>query len=347
LRLDSGSLAKIIDYDSANQVITVGAGMSFNALQKKLQEHNQWLPLRPPFFKENSTIGRLVALAACGPERLLYGAPRDLLLGLRFINSAGDLISAGGRVVKNVAGYDITRLITGSAGTLGFITEATWRLSTMPQRCAAISAEGSLAACKAAATDVLKSNCLPVFVASMPARPQAAGSDRSLWNMVVGFEGFSETVDYQREKCSAILEKAQMKVVDQFDYPVHQGAFAGIYEQLAQSSFILRGDFLLNRVAGFLDSLNGNPALANVFLDFGCGRILAGLDDFSDEQWRRMCSLAEEHGGHVLLEKAPDDFRKANDVFGLPSPTWKVMQKIKTELDPDGTFAPGKLPGKV
>ena len=137
--------------------------MTLKALQEKLQAHNQWLPIRPPFFKENSTIGRLVALAACGPERLLYGAPRDLLLGLRFINSAGNLISAGGRVVKNVAGYDITRLITGSAGTLGFITEATWRVSTLPQRCAAITAEGSLDACAAAALEVLKSNCLPVF----------------------------------------------------------------------------------------------------------------------------------------------------------------------------------------
>ena len=347
LQLDSGSLAEIIDYDPANQVITVGAGMSFDALQKKLQEHNQWLPLRPPFFKENSTIGRLVALAACGPERLLYGAPRDLLLGLRFINSAGSLISAGGRVVKNVAGYDITRLITGSAGTLGFITEATWRLSTMPQRCAAITAEGSLDACTEAATAVLKSNCQPVFVTCMPAKNQAAGADGSFWNMVVGFEGFSETVDYQREKCSGILENGKLKVVDQFDYPVHEGAFAGIYEQMAQSPFILRGDFLLNRVAGFLNSLNDNPALANVFLDFGCGRILAGLDGLSDEQWRRICSFATENEGHVMLEKAPDDFRKANDVFGLPRPAWKVMHKIKAELDPDGTFAPGRLPGKV
>jgi len=257
------------------------------------------------------------------------------------------LISAGGRVVKNVAGYDITRLITGSAGTLGFITEATWRLSTMPQRCAAITAEGSLDACTAAATEVLKSNCLPVFVTCMPAKTQAAGADGSLWNMVVGFEGFSETVDYQREKCSGILEKGQLKVVDQFDYPVHEGAFAGIYEHLAQSPFILRGDFLLNRVAGFLNSLNDNPALANVFLDFGCGRILAGLNGLSDEQWRRVCSLATDNEGHVMLEKAPDDFRKANDVFGLPSSSWKIMHKIKAELDPEGTFAPGRLPGKV
>ena len=291
--------------------------------------------------------GRLVALGACGPERLLYGAPRDLLLGLRFINSEGNLISAGGRVVKNVAGYDITRLITGSAGTLGFITEATWRVSTQPQRGAAITAEGSLEACTAAATAVLKSNCVPVFVTCVPVNPAAAGVDPSRWNMIVGFEGFSQTVDYQLEKCSGILQNGQLKVIDQSDYPVLEGPFAGNYQQVAQSAFILRGDFLLNRVAGFLKALDDNPALKNVLLDFGCGRILGGLDELSEEQWRRMCTLASENDGHVLLEKAPDDFRKDHDVFGLPNAAWKIMHRIKAELDPDNTFAPGRLPGKV
>lgn len=347
LHLASASLADVIEYDPANQVITVGAGISLKALQAKLQEHNQWLPLRPPFFKDTSTIGRLVALGACGPERLLYGAPRDLLLGLRFINSAGHLISAGGRVVKNVAGYDITRLITGSAGALGFISEATWRLSTLPQRCAAITAEGPLDACSAAALEVLKSNCLPVFVTCLPGNSPTTEVDRSSWNIVVGFEGFSQTVDYQLEKCSGMLQKSRLKVMGQTDYPVHEGAFSEVYEKLAQSSFILRGDFLLNRCAGFFRTLDDNLSLSNVFLDSGCGRILAGLEDLSDEQWNRLCGLALENDGHLLLEKAPDDFKKRSDVFGLPEAAWKIMHKIKAELDPDNIFAPGRLPGKV
>jgi FAD/FMN-containing dehydrogenase len=87
--LGSSALTDVIEYDSANQVITVGAGMPLKALQAHLQEQNQWLPVRPPFFTDSSTVGRLVALAPCGPERMYYGAPRDLLLGLRFINSSG------------------------------------------------------------------------------------------------------------------------------------------------------------------------------------------------------------------------------------------------------------------
>jgi glycolate oxidase subunit GlcD len=345
--LESSSLTEVIEYDPPNQVITVGAGLAFKAMQEQLQEHNQWLPVRPPFFKDNSTIGRLVALAACGPERLLYGAPRDLLLGLQFINSSGILISAGGRVVKNVAGYDITRLITGSAGTLGFITEATWRVATIPERCAAITAEGSLDACKATALEILKSNCLPVFVTCVPDIQFTVDAERTHWNLVIGFEGFSQTVDYQLEKCSAMLQDGQLKVLEQADYPVHEGKFSEVYNTLTQSSFILRGDFLLNRVADFIKALNEELSVAQEFLDFGCGRILAGIDDLTDDQWARICNLAIEHDGHVLLEKATDGFKENNDVFGLPNSAWKIMHQIKAELDPENIFAPGRLPGKV
>jgi FAD/FMN-containing dehydrogenase len=345
--LTSRALTDVIEYDSANQVITVGAGMPFKALQAHLQEQNQWLPVRPPFFTDSSTIGRLVALAPCGPERMLYGAPRDMLLGLRFINSSGQLISGGGRVVKNVAGYDITRLITGSAGTLGFITEATLRVSTMPERCAAITAEGSLDACAATALEILKSNCQPVFVCCVPDFQTTAEADQNNWNLIIGFEGFSQTVDYQIEKCSAMLQDGQLKVLEQADYPIHEGKFGEVYNTLSQAAFILRGDFLLNRVADFNTALNEELSVARVFLDFGCGRILAGIEELSDKQWSRISNLAGKYDGHVLLERAPDQFKKHNDVFGKPNPAWNIMHKIKAELDPDNTFSPGRLPGKI
>jgi FAD/FMN-containing dehydrogenase len=131
------------------------------------------------------------------------------------------------------------------------------------------------------------------------------------------------------------------------DYPVHEGKFGEVYNTLARSSFILRGDFLLNRVAGFIEALNEELPASRVFLDFGCGRILAGIDELSDDQWSRICNHAGKHDGHVLLEKAPDEFKKRNDVFGLPNAAWKIMHRIKAELDPDSIFSPGRLPGKV
>ena len=340
--LSSLSLANVIEYDPPNQVITVGAGMSLTALQEHLKPNNQWLPVRPPFFKPSSTIGSLVAMASCGPERMAYGAPRDLLLGLRYIDSRGRMITAGGRVVKNVAGYDMTRLITGSAGTLGFISEATWRVSTMPERCAAITAAGSFDACASTAQEVVQSKLSPIYVTCIP-----VGGDSGDWKIVIGFEGFSKTVDYQMEKCGAVLDNAGLESLDKADYPVHAGRFAETYDEIGTCPFIFRADFPLDRLAGFAVELDGRPAMSKVFVDFGCGRLLAGLDHISDDDWTRICNLLDQRDGHGLLLKAPDEFRNRNDIFGTPRPEWKVMHQIKAAMDPDNIFAPGSLPGRV
>ena len=144
-----------------------------------------------------------------------------------------------------------------------------------------------------------------------------------------------------------MLQEHQLNVLEPTDYPVHEGKFGEVYNRLSLSSYILRGDFLLKRVIDFIKALDDVLSVSQVFLDFGCGRILAGLAQLSDEQWNRICNLASENDGHVLLEKAPDDFKKRSDVFGLPNAAWKIMHRIKAELDPDNIFAPGRLPGKV
>jgi len=100
-------------------------------------------------------------------------------------------------------------------------------------------------------------------------------------------------------------------------------------------------------VAGCINDLDGRATLSEVLLDFGCGRVLAGLEILSNADWARLCEVIDQQGGHGLLMKAPDDFRKENDVFGPPRPEWKVMHRIKAAMDPDNIFAPGALPGKV
>lgn len=345
--IDSLSLDDIIEYDPPNQVVTAGAGMPLKKLQEQLQANHQWLPVRPPLFSESSTTGSLVALAASGPERMTYGAPRDLLLGLRFIDGKGLLISAGGKVVKNVAGYDMTRLIAGSAGTLGFITEATWRVATIPERCAAITADGTFATCAAMALEIIQSNLSPIYVVSIPDNHMAATGTSPNWKIVIGFEGFSKTVDYQIEKCGAVLKNGKLQTLEKADYPVHRGKFSDVYEQLAPSPFILRADFPLDKVSGFVGALDDRPTLSTVLLDFGCGRLLAGMDELSDDEWSHLCDLAAKYHGHGLLVKAPDEFKVRNDVFGTPRSEWRIMHQVKAAIDPDNIFAPGCLPGKV
>ena len=344
--VSSLAMTDIIEYDSDNQFITVGAGMSLQGLQEIIGENNQWLPQRPPFFSTESTTGSLVAMGTSGPERMLYGAPRDFLLGLQYIDSQGRMISTGGKVVKNVAGYDMTRLLTGSNGNLGMITEATWRLSTRPELCKAISVTGALNTCFSAALKLMNANLFPAFVTAVP-EDNVSGQFADQWKMVVGFEGLFKVVEHQVEQCSLLLSDNKLKAGDTWDYALIDGCFKDDFNKIAKAPYTLK---LGTATKNMLDLINRIKAQANLsewLLDFGCGRIFSALDSLDKDQWISLTHTAMSLDGHAQLEKAPKAFRREQDVFGgVPRPEWSVMQNIKKALDPNSLFAPGRMPGK-
>ncbi len=337
--IDSLKMTEIIEYDSDNQFITVGSGVRFTDLQEKLAENNQWLPIRPPFFEAGSTTGSIVAMAAVGPERAAYGAPRDLLLGLQYIDSKGSMVSTGGKVMKNVAGYDMTRLMTGSAGTLGFITEASWKVVTRPEFCQMISACGTLEDCSAFALKLISSNLLPVFVTAVP--------ENGAWKMMVGFEGIGEIVVHQVERCNRLMGEQGLVDSSQLDYSVTEGCFKEIFRGLALLPFIFQADMVIARMQECYGEIEKTAKPSNILLDFACGRIYAGFDALTDEQWSKQNSLFVRYQGHGRLVKAPDDFRRKNDIFGQKRSEWRLSHQIKKVLDPDNIFSPGALPGRV
>jgi FAD/FMN-containing dehydrogenase len=345
--LNSAELDEIIEFDPYNQFVSVGAGVCLDVLQHHLSEKNQWLPIRPSFSVQKHSIGGVMALAACGPERMHYGAPRDFVLGLRFLNGHGRIISTGGKVVKNVAGYDMTRLMVGSAGTLGLITEVTCRVMTVPERCSAISVEGTLAGISALASEIITSRLTPVFVVMIPEKGQSDEMTHRSYELEIGFEGFDKTVDEQLKRTRILFEKDGLVLKHQQDYSVQDGIFKGIYAELAKSSFILRADLPLDQGIGFVQSLDKRLSEPKLFLDYGCGRIFAGFETMPDGMWGQLCDVGNQLGGHVVLEKATAEFKAHNDVFGFDRPEWKVMHRIKNALDPHHIFAPGRMPGKV
>ncbi len=343
--LRSGQLSSTVEYDPANQVVAVGSGMALGSLQDMLAEHGQWLPIRPP-RGDGGTLGGLAALAACGPERLRWGAPRDLLLGLKFVSGTGRPISAGGRVVKNVAGYDLTRLLVGSAGTLGFITELTFRIASLPECCTALVASGSLESCSSAAGELLRSKLEPVFVVTVPGEPALRLDGDGAWQLIAGFEGFRETVDFQSKGCQAVFGKVGLGIDQRRQYTAREGICGEFFDTLRQSPFLLRADLPPNEVSAVISA--GREALggASVLADFGCGRITVAAATLTADAWLGLCEITEEKKGHVILEKAPEEFARRHDVFGPARADWQVTHRIKAELDPHNVFAPGRLPGR-
>ena len=128
LRDDSG----VVSYVPGDLTLTVRAGTPLSEIERVTREHDQWLPL-DPYGSDDGTIGATVATASAGPLATQFGLPRDLVLGLEFVNGRGDVVRGGGKVVKNVAGFDLSRLLTGSWGSLGVITEVTLRLYARPK----------------------------------------------------------------------------------------------------------------------------------------------------------------------------------------------------------------------
>jgi glycolate oxidase subunit GlcD len=357
--LRSTRLIAVTEYDPATQVVGVQAGMPLARLQATLAEHGQWLPLRPP-LGERRTVGGIAALNACGPERLRYGAPRDLLLGLKFISGSGRQISAGGRVMKNVAGYDVTRLLVGSAGTLGFITELTFRIQSVPARCVAVRGGGALEQIEAAASWLLQSKLEPNLVVMLPDQPQrlsssaasstepdpARGAGGRRWQLVAGFEGFRETVDAQVEGCRSGLTRHGLDLVSSWEYPAKEGICREPFDTLYRAPFVLRMDLPPNRIAELLSNWQDLIRHAELLVDWGCGRLTAGLADFGSGDWPRWHAAAAALDATVVLEQAPDGFRQDHDMFGPPRADWELTHKIKRALDPHGILAPGRLPGR-
>jgi glycolate oxidase subunit GlcD len=339
--LATEALNAIIEIDPANQVVTAGAGATLEALQHALAAHNQWLPLRPPLALLRRTLGGIVATGACGPERMVYGAPRDLLLGLWLVDGRGRLIHAGGKVVKNVAGYDMTRLIAGSAGTLGVITQATLKTLTRPEKCTAISAEGPLDVCADLALKILKSSLGAVFAAAEP-----TGTD-GLWRLHIGFEGFADTVEAQLSRVREMLAPAGAAAAAEQDYDLLEGPFAATYGRVAAHPFVIHLSAAADRTASAAEALIRQASPEGLLADFGGGRVTAGAAALDGGAWSELCRWAAQEDGHAVLEKAPDDFKQHRDVFGSTRPEWKLMHRVKDILDPKHVFSPGRLPGRV
>ena len=332
--LRSTKLAEVIEHDHVNQVVTVQSGMPLSELQAILAEHRQWLPLRPP-RSDRCTVGGVAALNASGPDRLHYGAPRDLLLGLRFVSGTGRLVNSGGRVVKNVAGYDLTRLLCGSAGTLGFLTELTFRTLPLPDCCMALEVRASWEECAEAASGLLDSPLEPAFVAATPCGDDADGGP---WQLRVGYEGFTKTVENQAQRTLHMFEQSGLQPSSCRAYGPGEDLFAKTFAVLHSDGYRFRLDVplgcLRNVVAQAWETLRDADSLA----DFGCGRLSVRTTELSDATWQALCRLAGEAEGHAVLENAP---RRHVDGLGIatrPGPERDLVCRLKSELDPHGVF---------
>lgn len=366
LLLSTRGLNRVIEYEPADLTVTVEAGLGFAELQARLNAEGQFLALDPP-SAARATIGGIVASNASGPLRLQYGSARDLVIGTRVANPDGVLTKAGGRVVKNVAGYDLNKLYTGSLGTLGVIVELSFKLHPLPRsRGTVLATFERPEAAAALVTRVMRSPLGPAAMEVLNgAAADALGRAFSvppggcaLAVLVGGFDRAVERVTV--EIAGYCREGGRAETLDEAGgEPLWEGI-----RGLADASDPARPLLKLAvppaaSVAAFerLRSLAQGRGFAPLLVAHaGVGLVYARLErrEWSEADLESLAALAGEarafaraQGGSLVVESCPRGLKERIDVWGEIGPPLRLMRALKEQLDPRGTLNPGRYVGGI
>ncbi len=331
LAISTARLSNIIEYEAADLVVTAGAGMTLADLNVSLEE--QWLPLDPP-DDGRATLGGIFATGLAGAQAVGYGAPRHHAIGMRVALADGRVIKTGGRVVKNVAGYDLCKLFTGSYGTLGMIVEVTCKLRPRPAFVTTLLAESSdLASLLGAAHRILNSELLPVAAEIL------SGGEK--YSLMLRFAGADETVGFQVKKALSIIE-AKVSIIpdderlwsDLAKLPL-QHPDALIWRANVPRKNIGKLLELASKKTGAIRQASVGSGNVRVIEEAGTENALADLEELR----RAAVSL----GGYLTLESAPLNLKADFDSWGEAGNAATLMRRIKARLDGDDRFSPGRF----
>ena len=353
-------LGRLLDHEPGDLTATVEAGMTVAAFQAALGSRGQWLSLDPA-DADRATVGGVLATNASGPRRHLYGTARDLLIGVTVVTADGSVVKGGGKVVKNVAGYDLPKLFIGSYGTLGVIVEATVKLRPLPEQeelvCVRFDRlKDAGAAVKAVAGSDLIPNAIELLDGAAAAGAGVTtGSPAPGAVLVVGFDGVRAPVDWQRAELARLtgpLGGRDLRPLEAAAWPrlapAARAAFptaaavmtlavlpSQVAETMEQGAGIARGRGLVSAWAAHagIGVVCGALASDPVPKDFAAlTAVLA--------EWREM---ARAGGGHANLEWAPLAVKSQVAVWDDPGAAGRIMERIKAQLDPRNILNPGRF----
>lgn len=362
-------LARVVEHEPADLTATVEAGITLDALQAALGARGQWLSLDPP-LPGRATLGGALATNASGPRRYLYGTARDLVIGLRVVGADGALVRSGGKVVKNVAGYDLNKLYIGSLGTLGLIVEVTVKLRPRPEADRACWATfGDVPAAAAAVREVMASDLLPHSIELLDAGATAASAHATGLAaagagaaLVLGFDGLPTTVTWQLGAAERLLCGAGATRVAVLDDATAARALAVVRDMpvtapeplaLARVGVLPAqvGRYTQEAAAAVREAGLGLLAAAHagsgiVRLALTAGGEGRGLPT-TVKTLARLRAEARILGGHFLVEWAPLAVKEEIAVWDPPGPAVRLMERIKAQLDPKGILNPGRFVGGI
>ena len=358
--LDTTRLTRLLEHEAPDLTCHVEAGLTLAALQAQLATKGQWLALDPP-DAEQSTIGGILASNASGPKRLRYGTARDLVIGLRVVQADGEVARSGGRVVKNVAGYDLNKLYIGSLGTLGIIVEANFKLQPLPvsERTLLLTFPNAADAMQTVIA-MLGSLLTPSAIELIDSRAASDMTDffglnlpTNGYTVAINFEGSPVAIDRQVDEARSLARKSGALLVDDLAGKV-QAQFWDAVREHTQGSVTCKAAVLVSQIASYLQAIEqvcqqhelesaivahaGNGIL---FIELRPGDATPRLV----EAIKELRLHAQEARGSMVVEHCPIDLKRRISVWGEPGSDFYLMQRLKQQFDPKGTFVKGRFVG--
>jgi glycolate oxidase FAD binding subunit len=375
-------LCRVVEHEPGDLTATVEAGITVARFQEAVAVRGQWLSLDPP-HAETATIGGVLAANAAGPRRHLYGTARDLVIGLTVVCADGAVVKGGGKVVKNVAGYDLPKLFIGSFGTLGVIVTATVKLRPRPdvERLMAASFD-DVKTCGLAVRAVLMSDLVPTavdLVDAEAARTLGIGENRPA--MVVGFDGLAEQVAWQSQELAHLVAEAGAAApLSELSPEMWTALPLAAARAIPAPTALVRLSVLPARVAEVIEQCAAAARAVGLRAAFnaqaGVGSISAALSGDHPEARapgggplsspgttidgretttqsldRIVATLgdwrtaARAAGGHAVIESAALAIKERIDPWDQPGSALRIMRRIKAELDPKGILNPNRMLG--
>jgi glycolate oxidase FAD binding subunit len=317
------ALDRVVDYSPEDQTITVEAGMRIAALDAVLAKHDQILPIEVG-DRKHATVGGAIATNAFGAQRHRYGSIKDLIVGIEIVRPDGVTARSGGKVVKNVAGFDIPKLMVGSLGTLGGIATATFRVFPKPALTRAVLVRTSPASALYAAC-IEDRSLEPVAVAHYPA----------LGGVVLTFAGVEPAVTEQLAHLAALATMHDTSV-DALD--------AAALERCAELETAVRCEgawrWTVRTDPARARNVAAPPAATAAVSYPTLGVTLAAADDDI-----AMDAVAAARGRSIVFRAMPARARSRIDAWGAPPPAFALMRALKANFDPRGLCNPGRFVG--
>lgn len=358
----------IVEHSQADMVVSVQAGVKFAKLQEFLARYGQILAVDPALHPD-ATIGGLVATGVNGPMRALYGTLRDMLIATRAVTGEAQVIRTGSKVAKNVAGYDVSKLLIGSLGTLSVLTECTFKLKPLPSHRELCILSGSIEQIDRVRAAVMDSVLIPsalelVTTAQLEffaARDHLHGP----WTILISCDENAVSAEFQTNSLQrlAVQEELSFQVICGEDV---QGFWADYRGDLLSAALVERVQCrshqiceLAARIHDVANSL-GLSAKVSFSLSAGVGRIFVGPSTSRDgsepgpfdEQTlaKDIARIAAECGAACVIERASIEIRRHHDAFHsarLTDPERLLMRGVKDAFDPDHLLASGRFGGEV